>query len=133
MGFIRLIHKQHYDPDKKRFASLAFKPSSDGSGISVVDTDCILRTSSSICEHIERFYRDVSGTPPIFWDLQPQILPENCQLIRQRSSTGDDCHYNLVGLSEKEARAIFKAVPLTDFNICINTEGYRPLSISDLE
>src|SRR5436190_4011842 len=127
MGFIRLIHQRHYDPDEQRFRSVAFRPSTDGSGISVIDADCILRSSASICEHIRRFYPDVSGTPAIFWDIDPEVLPENCQLAQQTSLTGDECHYNLKGLSKEEARAIFKEVPLTEFKICTETGEYRPL------
>src|SRR5436190_11854719 len=107
MGFIRLIHQRHYDPDRREFKSPAFKPSHDGSGISVIDTKCIERTSGSICEHIASYYSGVSGTPPIFWNISPQILPEMCRLVQQKTDTGDDCHYNLIGLSIKQARAIF--------------------------
>ena len=133
MGFIRVIHHRHYDRHKRRFTSPAFKNSNDNSGISVIDKDCALRTSPGICEHIQRFYPDVAGTPPIFWEFHPEILPENCRLDPQKGPDGDDCHFNVVGLSEKEARAIIIKVPLSDFNICIGNGEYRPLTESDVE
>src|SRR5947209_6596898 len=120
MGFIRLIHQQHYDPEQKRFKSLAFKPSSDGSGISVINTDCALQNSPTICAHIHRYYRETAGTPPIFWDIPTEIL-ELCQFVQQIGSTGDECHYNLTGLTEREARTIFKSIRLLDFHICTET------------
>lgn len=133
MGIIRLIHHRHYDPDRKQFKSLAFKPSSDGSGISVIDTDCILRKNSTVCEHIQRFYQKVAGAPAIFWDIPLQSLPEDHRLNQANSDAGDDCHYNLVGLTETEAKNIFKKVPISDFKICTDTGEFRPLSESDLD
>src|SRR5258708_11209390 len=126
MGFIRLIHHQHYDPDKKRFKSLAFKPSSNNTGISVINTECIIQTSGSVCEHIQIFYAAVAGAPPIFWNIPIDLLPEGCSLDQHPSSGGDDCHYNLTGLTEKQARDIFIKVPLEDFNICLEDGEYRP-------
>jgi hypothetical protein len=132
MEFIRIIHQSHYDPDKGRFTSLAFKPSSDGSGISVIDAICISQTNTSVCEHIKKYYKSVSGDPPIFWNINSKIFPEKCEFIQQTTKTGDVCHYNIVGLSEKEARIILRQAPLSDFNICTNGGNHRPLRISDV-
>jgi hypothetical protein len=132
MEFIRIIHQHHYDPDKKRFTSLAFKPSSDGSGISVIAANCIVQKGARICEHIEKYYKSVSGIPPIFWSFDSKILPERCEFIQQTSESGDVCHYNLVGLSAKEAGYIFKQQDLSVFSICRSDGNYQPLKISDM-
>ena len=36
----------------------------------------------------------------------------------QDASNGDECHYNLIGLNQKQARKIIMKVPLADFRIC---------------
>jgi hypothetical protein len=132
MDFIRVIHQKHYDPDKGRFTRLAFRPSSDGSGISVFEKGCALRASHSICEHIERFYLSITGDPPIFWEIPHQKLPEKCQFVQTTSPTGDACHHNIVGLTEKEARDFFKTISFEDFRICTEKGMNRRLMVSDL-
>jgi hypothetical protein len=83
MEFIRIIHRDHYDPDRGRFQSLAFKPSRDGSGISVIDVNCILQIGLSICEHIGKYYQSVAGsTPHIFWNINSKMLPEKCEFLQ---------------------------------------------------
>jgi hypothetical protein len=131
MGFIRIIHQKHYDPDRKTFSSLAFKPSSDG-GISVISRECIALSGSSVCGHIARFYKSVSGEPPIFWEIPEVVLPANCQFIQEPSDTGDDCHHNLVGLSDREARRIIKRTPLGEMSVCLETGDHRSLTEADL-
>ena len=132
MDFIRIIHPKHYDPDRKSFSSLAFKPSSDG-GISVVSRECIEQTGSSICGHIAKFYGTVSGSPPIFWEIPAGILPPQCQFIQNPSDTGDDCHHNLIGLNDREARRIIKQTPLDEMHICLVIGGHCPLTEADLQ
>ena len=132
MGFIRVIHQKHYDPDKGNFKSLAFKPSSDGSGISVIDEKCISQSGIGVCEHINRFYKDLAGKPPIFWRIPTEELPENHRFIQRTSTTGDACHYNLTGISEKESRTLLKRVNLSEFNVCSENGGDRPLTDSDM-
>ena len=132
MGFIRVIHQKHYDPDRRNFKSLAFKPSSDGSGISVIDEECISQSGTSICEHIEVFYKDITGLPPIFWQVPTDALPEGHRFIQQTSITGDICHHNLIGVSDKEARMLLKRAKLSDFNICSENGIHRPLTESDV-
>ncbi len=132
MGFIRIIHPKHYDPDTSRFRSLAFKPSSDG-GISVISRECIEQTGSSVCAHIAKFYASVLGDPPIFWEIPKAVLPPNCQFIQDPSDTGDDCHYNLIGLSDRESRRIIKQAPLNEMSICVENDEHRPLAESDLQ
>jgi hypothetical protein len=132
MGFLRIIHPKHYDPDTRRFRSLAFKPSSDG-GISVVSRECIEQTGSGVCAHIAKFYRSVLGEPPIFWEIPETVLPTHCQFIQDPSDTGDDCHHNLIGLSDREARRIIKQTPLDEMRICEVAGAPRPLTEADLD
>ncbi len=131
MGFIRIIHPKHYDPDSNRFRSLAFKPSSDG-GISVISRECIEQTGSSICGHIAKFYASVLGDPPIFWEIPEAVLPPTGQFIQAPSDTGDDCHHNLVGLSDREARRIIKQMLLGEMSVCLETGEHRSLTGADL-
>jgi len=85
-----------------------------------------------ICEHIEKHYRSVSGTPPIFWNFDSKILLQKCEFIQKISESGDVCHYNLVGLSAKEPSNIFKQQDLSVFSICRSDGNYQPLKISDI-
>lgn len=131
MGFIRVIHQQHYDPDKGNFKSLAFKPSSDGSGISVIDEECISQGGIGACEHIDRFYENLAGEPPVFWNIPANKLPQNHGFIQSTSTSGDVCHHNLIGVSEREARLLLKQAKLNDFRICTQDGSHRPLTVSD--
>jgi hypothetical protein len=133
MGFIRVIHQKYYDPDSESFASLAFKPSSDGSGISVIDEDCLHATSPSCCSHINKYCRDVAGSPPIFWVIRSQDLPAECECVHSRSASEDECHCNIQGLTKHQARRIFKSISLSDMRICIDGETDRALSAADLQ
>ena len=133
MGFIRVIHQSYYDPDRGRFTSLAFRHSSDGSGISTFEEECSLRVSGSICEHIAGFYHAISSTPAIFWIIEPQLLPDTCHYQSQPISDGDPCHYGILGLTHKEEKAIFGQARLSDFRICVGNGEHRALDKSDLE
>jgi len=52
--------------------------------------------------------------------------------MQQTSPTGDTCHYNLVDVSEKEARTLLKKAKLDDFNICSDNGIDRPLTEADV-
>jgi len=98
----------------------------------VIEANCIIQQGVRICEHLEKYYKSVSGIPPIFWNLDSKILPEKCEFIQKTSESGDVCHYNLVGLSAKESSDIFKQQHLSVFSICRSDGNYQPLKISDL-
>jgi len=98
----------------------------------VIEANCIIQKGVSICEHLEKYYKSVSGTPPIFWNIDSKILPEKCEFIQQTSESGDVCHHNIVGLSKKESRDIFKQVRLSDFRTCRSDGNHQPLRISDI-
>ena len=134
MELIRLVPKQHFDRTKRRFNRLAFRNSSDGSGISVIASECIERLSPSICWHIRYFYSEVSRGPAIFWRFAAEILPTGCRLEQQDSATGDVCHYNIVNLSDGEARQLFQryASDLAAFQLCEADGAARPVAEDDL-
>ena len=120
MEFIRTVHPSHYVKHRKRFASLAFKNSSDGSGISVISSSCIERKTKSICKHIRKYYPSIAGTPIIFWKIDSNTPPTCCNFVQSPSTTGDECHYNIENLSDKEARKIIRNQPPSSFYICGN-------------
>lgn len=134
MGFfIRIINKKHYDKKLKRFTSLSFKPSSNG-GISVIDKECVLHSTGCVCDHIQRYYGSVSGDPPIYWEIPPNLLPENCEFQQTPSASGDDCHHNILNVTNQEAREILlKSNMFAEFYLCENKECSRLLCEKDLD
>ena len=133
MALIRLISKIHFDRNKDRFKSLAFKNSSlsRGGGISVIKEECILERSKSICSHIRRYYHQTVGEPYIFWEIPSDALPSSSyELEEQTSTSGDECHHNIQGISDQQARGIFMAVRISDLQICQNHD-HRPLTLQD--
>src|SRR5580692_2098123 len=107
MELVRILTLNHYEERLKKFTSLSFKNSSTnkGSGISVLCVKCTLEQSSGICEHIKRKY-DKHTTPPIYWKFSASLLPTDCRIELDKSQ-GDECHYNIFGLTDKEAKSIF--------------------------
>lgn len=108
MEAIRLLHRRHYDYRRRRFTSVAFKNTGEDPGISIIDYECILNTSNSICSHIREYYQRTAGEPPIYWRFNTEILPAEIELEQEDSLSGDKCHYNIKGLHDKEARKFFK-------------------------
>ena len=133
MQFVRVIHPRHFDKNLKRFQSLAFKPSTSG-GISVFCHKCAIETSGEICKHIEKYYAEISGTPSIFWLFDTCILPVNHSIDQSPSNTGDDCHHDIKGLTDKESARIFKnnAIFPSSFQIC-SCPNQRTLDIVDID
>ena len=102
MEYIRILSLHHFDRKRRKFTSLAFKNSSN-SGISVVSRECIRESGNRICPHIYRFYGRIASDPAIFWIFPFNELPDKCSLEPSLSDTGDECHYNLEGLTNSEA------------------------------
>ena len=99
---------------------MAFKNSSDSSGISVISLSCITSKNRNICEHIHLFYKTIIGTPIIFWEFEDNILPQNSTFQQSPSATGDDCHYNIKNLTNREARKIIIKQSPSAFQVCID-------------
>lgn len=124
--YTRVIHPNDYDSEKGRFKSISFKPSSDG-GISVFKTECGIRSNGTICSHIARYYDARTGNPAIYWEIPSTDIPSECQFKQTPSSTGDGCHLDILGWTEKESGRYIGACM-----ICAPT-GTRPLRKEDLE
>ena len=109
MELVLYVHIRLWDPHKRYFRSEAFDNSSDGSGISVVDLDCIRRGECRcVCEHARRYYPTVSSEPPIFWRFSESILPTGYSLKQEASDSGDECHHNIQGISDNRAKKFFR-------------------------
>ena len=107
MEYARILTLHHYDSNRKRFNSLAFKNSSPklGGGISVICIKCANESSGSICRHICNKYTKRTN-PAIFWKFSKEILPA-CR-IELDDENGDECHYNIFDLVDSKAEKIFK-------------------------
>ena len=131
--FIRILPKPHYFSGLGRFGSCAFK--NFKGAISVIRESCISDSGASICNHLKRYYISVDEPPHVMWIFQRDILPDDVRLVQRRSDSGDDCHYDIEGLSDKKAKRIFAkhCHSITNLRICDNahprhmTEGDRRL------
>ena len=128
---IRLVHPRHYSHRQKRFSSPAFSRSSDGTGASVIATNCAVSCSSAECNHIRRYYSSsIAGEPPIFLRLQIAEFPNDTKLTHDPSD-GDDCHYLVEFTNKNLYRKILLQKELSQFEIC--DEGIpRELKLSDV-
>jgi hypothetical protein len=134
MEYVRFLHRDHFDPrpQQNRFKSLAFKNSSNGGGASVVQRPCVDATGLTICDHARKYYSPrVTGEPPIFWIFDEAVLSTARRFEKIKTDSGDECHYNLHGVSDAELKRLLKATPLSDFMICEN-RAHRPLLRDDL-
>ncbi|MGH9850983.1 MAG: hypothetical protein ACREBD_14190, partial [Blastocatellia bacterium] len=100
--------------------------------ISVVERNCAIHTSSTICQHLARFYPNQVGDPVIYWEIPNNKIPEACRFEQQTSTTGDDCHFNIYGWNRNQTRKTFIALQLKDFTVC-SPDGEQPLQKSDVE
>ena len=127
MDAVRLLHPKHYSYKRKRFVSLAFKNSGEVPGISIIDCECLFRTTDTICDHIRKYYRITAGEPPIYWRFDTGILPGNFKLEQEDSPAGDECHYNIRGITDKAAKSLFKNYwdKLHLFKICKNGDAFQ--------
>ncbi|MGH6936353.1 MAG: hypothetical protein ACRED2_09255, partial [Methylocella sp.] len=66
------------------------------------------------------------GPKVMFWQFDIKILPLEAKASPELSDTGDDCHYNIVGVSNARLRAVFINRPLSDFSI-VDEGTIRPL------
>jgi hypothetical protein len=109
MELVLYVHIRHWDRRKQYFRSEAFENSSDGSGISVVDVDCIRRGECRcVCNHARRFYPTVSSEPPIFWQFDESVLPDGYRLNQTPSDSADECHHNIAGIKDGKEKKFFK-------------------------
>ncbi|CAN5459250.1 hypothetical protein BH10ACI2_BH10ACI2_16090 [soil metagenome] len=132
MPFIRLLNiSKHYSHKHGRFESTAFKPSSDGSGISVVKKECGEEHSGTICAHIAEHYPNVAGTPIVFWEIPDEQIPQSCSFVHSVSGTDQWCHYNLKDWDRTDAKKTMRELRIEDAKICAD-EGIRNLTQNDI-
>ena len=122
MGFIRLIHPTHYDATKNRFNNMALKKSSDGTGASIISVECIDGTGRNICDHIRKFYSEVSGEPPVFWRFDQLDLPDGYRIEQSTSHSGDECHHAVHDVSNNQLKKLITRVPIEAAMVCANGE-----------
>jgi hypothetical protein len=97
----------------------------------VVEHECALRVSGSVCRHVEAFYPK-HKSPTIFWELPDEVIPNQCECIQVPSDSGDDCHYDIKGLTDPQTRQISKAISIEQCSICDEAGNPRPLTLDDL-
>ena len=137
----RVLQAKHFDPESGLFRNFSFKRSSRGDkGISVIDVDCAIQESGSVCDHIKQFYSNFES-PLILWQFDSRTLPNQDTKVHTSPGFHDDpCHRYIAGLSNNRAKKHFKAVQGTkgenlfespEFRICENGNS-RHLAIKDL-
>lgn len=99
--------------------------------MSVVEAECAERCSGVICEHAKKFYDNgIIGDPIMFYLIEPEEIPPPGQANQSRSSTGDDCHHDITGLSNERLKTAFKKKNPGSIQIC-DGDGSRPLNEAD--
>ena len=142
MRFCVLVNLQrHYDPDERRFNDLAFKASSgDNPGASIINMECGIEATGSICAHISKHYPGVGGDPAVFWEFDSGLIPSQCRIEQVDSDTGDKCHHEIKGVSKTSLNRVLRDLRKTwDIGqlsicdpLCGSPDGFRPLKPSDV-
>jgi hypothetical protein len=79
----------------------------------------VYATGAGICEHAGRYYdAAITGEPPIFWISDESVLGAGFRLEQQRFASGDDCHFNIHGVSDAHYKRLLKSKRIVDFLIC---------------
>jgi hypothetical protein len=73
----------------------------------------------------------VAGEPIVYWQFGSEILGEGIEIVKIVSATGDECHYDICHLPNRQGRSIFKENALNkNLMICIdNTETQFSLEV----
>ena len=122
MQLIRIIGN-YYHKGKRRFTHRCFRNYIDG--ISVINKNCIeSKYKHSNCYHIGKYYETKTrGNPIVFWCFDLKILGGNVDLKYKKSKSGDECHYDIIGLSNDEAKKIYQLQEQKNnlnLKICLN-------------
>lgn len=128
--YVRLLHPRYYSKEKKRFESLAFRNFEDG--VSLVDPICGGHTSGGLCTHLAQFYPDISGIPPVYWRIPISEFPAGVTFRNETSTSGDECHWVVEGISDQECKKWFKQKTLDDFEICVGGSARRAPTVDEL-
>ena len=101
--------------------------------MSIFDRDCAEAASGLICAHIEQFYKGLGGDPPVFYLLDENELPAGFVMTPTPSDSGDVCHFEVDGCSNKRLYKAFKdKCGWQKFHTCENGE-IRPLAEADVK
>lgn len=134
MELIRLVPRKLFEPHLNRFNSGCFRE--DDGGISVVDLQCIEGKGHTIYEHVGKYYRSFADPEPIFLRFFDTDLPSQDGLKVQQSTSesGDDCHHDIVGMTNKEQRNFWRrhAPDIESLEICLADGKIRQLNLDDL-
>ena len=133
MEAVRFFTKHQWDNRLGRFSSVAFRNSSNNTGISVIDRKCAIDCNRTICAHILAYYSPPAEHPIIFWSFDKSLLPSEVVVQQSNSSSGDICHYNIIGFTDKQARSfmIANTKDLQSISICVDGQE-RPIERRDL-
>jgi hypothetical protein len=87
-----------------------------------------------MCPHIDRYYANFSQPIKVFWTVNVSDLPSNHKIEYKLSKAGDDCHYNIVGLSKRQSEKYFRKqqVEAHKCKTCDHTVE-RTLTVADLK
>jgi hypothetical protein len=99
--------------------------------MSIFHRECGEAASGVVCQHIAHYYQNVGGDPAVFYYLDPAQLPANYTIIETLSDTGDECHREVVDVSNSALKKRFKGIPIDQFFIC-DGSGARPLTPVDI-
>ena len=133
MELIRILNKRHWKYKENRYSQLAFR-NSTGGGISAIWRKCILQNERTVCEHI-RYYYSKYSEPIVYWIFLTQDLPNNYKLKQEDNTTGDTCHFNIYGISNRQARKFFieaQNKSKESFHICQKDNSDREFNSSDM-
>jgi hypothetical protein len=106
MVYYRLIYPGHWNAAEGRFVEFAFKNSSKkrGGGISIIEHDCAVRESATVCSHVDEHYQ--TPMPVLIWQIDSSNLDPHTS--EPDDSNGDPCHSNIRGITPAQARKFLK-------------------------
>lgn len=129
MEYIRVLFPGDFDHIKGRFNDLAFKAYDDG--ISCFEAECATSNSGSVCQHIAKFYSDLTGEPAVFFRFGEAICPPGSSIKPTDVGNNDPCHHDIVGVSRKRAKDL-RLRPWSEYSICDGVSS-RGLTQEDLD
>ena len=100
MEAIRIIPSRHYDKRRKEYNSLAFQNTGNPPGVSIIGKECILQPETRHADTSQPIMEASQGNLP-YWRFPTEILPCACRIEQETSTSGDICHYNIRGLSDR--------------------------------
>ena len=81
--------------------------------------------------HARKYYPTLVGPDVIFWRFDLAVLPSIASAKPDPSVTGDDCHYDIMGLSDTQLRSAFLNRPVSEFTI-VDAGVQRAFCVSDI-